>query len=69
MPLKTLGEKNYHGGHSDQRLFIISCARRCVAQGYDVYAVIDASGTWNKTVQEATIQRLSQVGVKISTWT
>lgn len=24
-----------------------------VAEGYDVYAVIDASGTWNKTVQEA----------------
>lgn len=39
-----------------------------VAEGYDVYAVIDASGTWNKTVQEASLHRMSQAGVKVSTW-
>ena len=39
-----------------------------VAEGYDVYAVIDASGTWSKTVQEAAMHRMSQAGVKVSTW-
>lgn len=43
-------------------------ALSAVAEGYDVYAVIDASGTWNKTVQEVTVQRLSQAGVKVTTW-
>lgn len=43
-------------------------ALSAVAEGYDVYAVIDASGTWNKTVQEVTVQRLAQAGVKVTTW-
>ena len=43
-------------------------ALSAVAEGYDVYAVIDASGTWNKTIQEVSIQRLTQAGVKVTTW-
>ncbi len=43
-------------------------ALSAVADGYDVYAVIDASGTWNKYTQEVTLHRLSQGGVKVSTW-
>jgi nicotinamidase-related amidase len=43
-------------------------ALSAVAEGYDVYAVIDASGTWNKTVQEVTLHRLTQAGVKVTTW-
>ncbi|TQV88686.1 isochorismatase family protein [Aliikangiella coralliicola] len=43
-------------------------ALSAVAEGYDVYAVIDASGTWNKTVQEVTMHRLTQAGVKVTTW-
>jgi nicotinamidase-related amidase len=39
-----------------------------VADGYDVYAVIDASGTWNKTIQEAAMHRMTQAGAKVSTW-
>ncbi|NJL20868.1 MAG: isochorismatase family protein [Leptolyngbyaceae cyanobacterium SM1_3_5] len=35
-----------------------------VAAGYDVYAVIDASGTWNMTSQNAAIARMTQAGVK-----
>lgn len=38
------------------------------AEGYDVYAVIDASGTWNKNIQEITLHRLSQAGVKVANW-
>ncbi|WP_236701364.1 hydrolase [Thalassomonas viridans] len=43
-------------------------ALSAVAEGYDVYAVIDASGTWNDTVQQAAIVRMSQAGVKVTTW-
>ncbi|MGF1700485.1 isochorismatase family protein [Photobacterium makurazakiensis] len=39
-----------------------------VADGYDVYAVIDASGTWNETVRDAAMMRMSQAGVKVTTW-
>ncbi|HAZ46839.1 MAG TPA: hydrolase [Cyanobacteria bacterium UBA11369] len=35
-----------------------------VGAGYDVYAVIDASGTWNDTTQRAAIARMTQAGVK-----
>jgi len=33
-----------------------------------VYAVVDVSGTLNKTVQEASIHRMTQAGVKVATW-
>lgn len=39
-----------------------------VAEGYDVYAVVDASGTWNKTVTDAAMHRMTQAGVKVVTW-
>lgn len=39
-----------------------------VAEGYDVYAVVDASGTWNNAVGEAAIARMTQAGVKVATW-
>ncbi|MCL1125442.1 isochorismatase family protein [Shewanella surugensis] len=39
-----------------------------VEEGYDVYAVVDASGTWNKVVADAAIHRMTQAGVKVATW-
>ena len=36
--------------------------------GYDVYAVLDASGTWDKRVEDAAIARMVQVGVVPMTW-
>ena len=39
-----------------------------VAEGYDVYAVVDASGTWNSSVREASMMRMTQAGVKVTTW-
>jgi hypothetical protein len=35
---------------------------------FDVYAVIDASGTWNKLVQEVAIARMAQAGIVPMTW-
>jgi nicotinamidase-related amidase len=37
-----------------------------VANGYRVYGVIDASGTWSRLAEEATIARLTQAGVIVT---
>ncbi len=36
--------------------------------GYEVYPVIDASGTWNQLVQETAVQRMIQAGAQPMTW-
>ncbi len=36
--------------------------------GHDVYAVLDASGTWNKLVEGAAIARMVQAGIVPMTW-
>ncbi|NYI00174.1 isochorismatase family protein [Cupriavidus plantarum] len=43
-------------------------AMSAVKAGYDAYAVIDASGTWSKLVQEVAIARMAQAGVVPVTW-
>jgi nicotinamidase-related amidase len=39
-----------------------------VDAGYEVYAVIDASGTWNKEVRDISMMRMSQHGVEMMNW-
>jgi nicotinamidase-related amidase len=39
-----------------------------VQEGYDVYAVIDASADWNPLVTQITMQRLVSAGVVVTTW-
>jgi nicotinamidase-related amidase len=36
--------------------------------GRDVYAVIDASGTWSKLIADTAVQRMTQAGVVPITW-
>jgi nicotinamidase-related amidase len=36
--------------------------------GYDVYAVLDALGTWNKLVEDGAIARMVQAGIVPMTW-
>jgi len=36
--------------------------------GYDVYAVIDASGTWSPLVRETAMQRMQAAGVHMMSW-
>jgi nicotinamidase-related amidase len=38
------------------------------AAGYQVYAVIDASGTWNTLVEQTAIARMVQAGIVPITW-
>jgi nicotinamidase-related amidase len=37
-------------------------------EGYEVYAVIDASADWNPLVTQVTMQRLASAGVVVTTW-
>ncbi|WP_321967833.1 isochorismatase family protein [Burkholderia cepacia] len=43
-------------------------ALSALKEGFDVYAVIDASGTWNKLVQEVALARMVQAGAVPMTW-
>ena len=43
-------------------------ALAATAAGYDVYAVADASGTWDALSEQASLLRLSQAGVKVCNW-
>lgn len=36
--------------------------------GYDVYAVVDASGAWSKQIEEVAIARMQAEGVHVVTW-
>jgi nicotinamidase-related amidase len=38
------------------------------AEGYDVYGILDASGTWGQLIEQASIMRMEQAGVKLKTW-
>ena len=42
------------------------CAIRAVSRGYDVYGVIDASGTFSLTKRETGLLRLTQAGVIVT---
>jgi hypothetical protein len=56
-----------HRGDFDRSLpaFVSLSAREA---GHDVCAVLDASGTWNKLVEEAAIARMVQGGIVPMTW-
>src|SRR2546428_1486584 len=41
-------------------------AMAAVADGYDVYALLDASGTWSDLLQRTAIERMRQAGVTIT---
>lgn len=43
-------------------------ATAAVGEGFDVYAVMDASGTWNTLVENASIARMAQAGVITTNW-
>ncbi|MGF1475569.1 MAG: isochorismatase family protein [Geminicoccaceae bacterium] len=43
-------------------------AMHLAADGYEVYAVVDASGNWDALTTHATMHRLSQAGVIVCNW-
>ena len=43
-------------------------ALAAIKAGYDVYAVINALGTWTAQAELATVMRLTQAGVIMTNW-
>ena len=43
-------------------------AMNLAADGYEVYAVVDASGNWDALITQATMLRLTQAGVTVCNW-
>ena len=39
-----------------------------LAEGYQVFVVVDASGTFNKSVRDAALMRMAQAGVVMTNW-
>lgn len=66
--VKGTGRKKLIVAGISTEVCVAFAAIAAVEAGYDVYAVIDASGTWNKLVQEVAIARMVQAGVKPITW-
>lgn len=66
--VKKTGRKKLIIAGVSTEVCVAFAALSAVEEGYDVYAVVDASGTWNKLVQEAAIARMVQAGVKPVTW-
>lgn len=66
--VKGTGRKKLIIAGISTEVCVAFAAIAAVEAGYDVYAVIDASGTWNKLVQEVAIARMVQAGVKPITW-
>lgn len=63
--------------HGRKKLIMAGCttdvclafpAMSAVADGYDVYAVIDASGNWDLLTTHAAMIRMSQAGVIVTNW-
>lgn len=66
--VKKTGRKKLLVAGVSTEVCVAFVALSAIEDGYDVYAVIDASGTWNKLVQEVAVARLAQAGVKPITW-
>lgn len=66
--VKKTGRKKLIVAGVSTEVCVAFVALSAVKDGYDVYAVIDASGTWNKLVQEVAVARMVQAGVKPITW-
>ena len=66
--VKRTGRKKLLVAGISTEVCVAFVALSAVAEGYDVYAVVDASGTWSKLVQETAVARMAQAGIKPITW-
>lgn len=66
--VKATGKKKLIIAGVSTDVCVLFPALSAIAEGYDVYAVIDASGTWSEIAQATTIARLTQAGVKVTSW-
>jgi nicotinamidase-related amidase len=66
--VKKTGRKKLLVAGISTEVCVAFVALSAIEAGFDVYAVIDASGTWNKLVEDAAIARMVQAGVVPITW-
>ena len=66
--VKKLGRKKLILAGVSTDVCLAFAAISAVNDGYEVYAVVDASGTWNQLVAQTAILRMSQAGVIPMTW-
>jgi nicotinamidase-related amidase len=66
--VKKTGRKNLLVAGISTEVCVAFVALSAREAGYDVYAVLDASGTWSKLVEEAAIARMVQSGIMPMTW-
>jgi nicotinamidase-related amidase len=61
--IRRTGRKNIIIAGTSTDVCLTFPALGALADGYNVYAVMDASGTWNANLQNITLARLTQAGV------
>jgi nicotinamidase-related amidase len=66
--VKKTGRKKLIVAGVSTEVCVAFVALSAIKEGFDVYAVIDASGTWNKLVQEVAVARMAQAGIVPITW-
>lgn len=66
--VKATGRKKLLIAGISTEVCVAFAALSAKALGYDVYAVLDASGTWSKLVEDAAIARMVQAGIVPITW-
>nr|WP_087573556.1 isochorismatase family protein [Sphingomonas sp. CDS-1] len=66
--VKATGRKKLLIAGISTEVCVAFAALSAKALDYDVYAVLDASGTWSKIVEEAAVARMVQAGIVPMTW-
>ena len=66
--VKKLGRKKLLIAGISTEVCVAFCSLSAIAEGYEVYAVLDASGTWNKLVEDAATMRMVQAGAIPMIW-
>lgn len=67
--VKKTGRKKLIVAGVTTEVSVAFVALSAIRDGYDVYAVIDCSGTWSKLVQQVAVARMAQFGIVPVTWT
>jgi hypothetical protein len=66
--VKKLGRKKLLIAGISTEVCVAFCSLSAIAEGYEVFPVLDASGTWNKLVEDAAIMRMVRAGATPMTW-
>lgn len=66
--VKKTGRKNLLVAGISTEVCVAFVALSAIREGFNVYAVVDASGTWDKLVESAAIARMVQAGITPISW-